>query len=43
MELILSGEVKDGETVPVRLGKDGLMIGDVTVSRETRPKDATLN
>jgi ATP-dependent Clp protease ATP-binding subunit ClpB len=27
-ELILSGQIRDGETVPVRLGPAGLMIGD---------------
>ena len=36
-ELILSGEIKDGETVPVRAGPMGLMIGDVTVSGAERP------
>ena len=37
-EAILAGEIKDGETVPVRLGSGGLMIGDVPA--ETRPKRA---
>jgi ATP-dependent Clp protease ATP-binding subunit ClpB len=27
-ELILSGEIRDGETVPVHAGPMGLMIGD---------------
>ncbi|NBJ09671.1 ATP-dependent chaperone ClpB [Microvirga arsenatis] len=36
-ELILSGEIKDGETVPVHAGPMGLMIGDVTVSGTERP------
>ncbi|HMO27993.1 ATP-dependent chaperone ClpB [Enterovirga sp.] len=42
-ELILGGEIHDGETVPVKLGPAGLMIGDVTVSGEKRPAGATLN
>ncbi|MHB2205007.1 ATP-dependent chaperone ClpB [Methylobacterium sp. CM6257] len=42
-ELVLSGKIHDGETVPVRLGPMGLMIGDVTVGAERRPVNATLN
>ena len=42
-ELILSGQVHDGETVPVRAGPLGLAIGDNPVSTERRPADATLN
>jgi ATP-dependent Clp protease ATP-binding subunit ClpB len=42
-ELILSGEVRDGETVPIRLGRMGLMIGDVTVGAEKRPAGVRLN
>ena len=42
-ELVLSGKVHDGETVSVRLGPMGLMIGDVTVGTERRPVHATLN
>ena len=42
-ELILSGQIRDGQTVPVRLGPMGLMIGDVTVGTERRPAGATLN
>ena len=42
-ELILAGEIKDGETVPVLLGPLGLMIGDVTVSGERRPAGVALN
>ncbi|GBU16580.1 MULTISPECIES: ATP-dependent chaperone ClpB [Methylobacterium] len=42
-ELILSGKIHDGETVPVHLGPMGLMIGDATVGAERRPADATLN
>ncbi|AYO83878.1 ATP-dependent chaperone ClpB [Methylobacterium brachiatum] len=42
-ELVLSGKVHDGETVPVRLGPMGLMIGDVTVGAERRPPNVALN
>jgi ATP-dependent Clp protease ATP-binding subunit ClpB len=42
-ELILSGEIKDGDTVPVRAGPMGLMIGDVTVGAEKRPAGVALN
>jgi ATP-dependent Clp protease ATP-binding subunit ClpB len=44
-ELILSGQIHDGETVPVRLGPLGLMIGDVTVGEaaERRPAGVALN
>jgi ATP-dependent Clp protease ATP-binding subunit ClpB len=44
-ELILSGEIKDGETVPIRLGPMGLMIGDfaATPAAEKRPRGVVLN
>ena len=42
-ELILSGEIHDGETVPVRVGPLGLIIGNVTVSEERRPAGVPLN
>jgi ATP-dependent Clp protease ATP-binding subunit ClpB len=42
-ELILSGKVHDGETVPVHLGPMGLMIGDTAVGAERRPSNVTLN
>ncbi|CAA2155928.1 MULTISPECIES: ATP-dependent chaperone ClpB [Methylobacterium] len=42
-ELVLSGKIHDGETVPVRLGPMGLMIGDVTVGAERRPPNVALN
>ncbi|WP_336488195.1 ATP-dependent chaperone ClpB [Methylobacterium nigriterrae] len=42
-ELILSGKVHDGETVPVHLGPMGLMIGDTAVGAERRPANVTLN
>ena len=42
-ELILSGQIQDGATLPVQAGPLGLMIGDVTVTRETRPEGVALN
>jgi len=43
-ELILSGEIRDGETVPVRVGPAGLMIGDVAVTKTERaPQGVRLN
>ncbi|MCJ2093680.1 ATP-dependent chaperone ClpB [Methylobacterium sp. J-072] len=42
-ELVLSGKIHDGETVPVRLGPMGLMIGDMTVGAERRPANVALN
>ncbi|SFM85299.1 ATP-dependent chaperone ClpB [Methylobacterium pseudosasicola] len=42
-ELVLSGKIHDGETVPVRLGPMGLMIGDLTVGAERRPPNVALN
>ncbi|CAM3315214.1 MULTISPECIES: ATP-dependent chaperone ClpB [Methylobacterium] len=42
-EQVLSGKIHDGETVPVRLGPMGLMIGDVTVGAERRPANVALN
>jgi ATP-dependent Clp protease ATP-binding subunit ClpB len=41
-ELILSGQVHDGEALPLRLGPAGLMIGDVTVTKEKRPVGVPL-
>ena len=42
-EMILAGEVLDGETVPVTVGVGALMIGDKVVSKEQRPAGAALN
>ena len=44
-ELILAGEIKDGETVPVRMGPSGLMIGDVPAESSTQlpPEGVRLN
>jgi ATP-dependent Clp protease ATP-binding subunit ClpB len=42
-EMILSGAVKDGETVPVSVGPGGLMLGDTVVGRDSRPAGTLLN
>ena len=42
-ELILSGQVRDGETVPVTLGPFGLMIGEFSTGEEKRPVGVALN
>ncbi|MFO7310263.1 MAG: AAA family ATPase, partial [Pseudomonadota bacterium] len=42
-EMILAGKVKDGETVRVTAGPDGLVIGDTPVVRERRPAGVPLN
>src|SRR5215207_4103575 len=42
-ELILSGQIRDGETVPVRLGPAGLMIGDAVAGQDKRPAGVALN
>jgi ATP-dependent Clp protease ATP-binding subunit ClpB len=35
-ELILSGEIRDGETVPIRVGSTGLVIGEVSAGQTGR-------
>jgi hypothetical protein len=43
-EMILSGDVLDGETVTVSAGADGLIIGDrVAPTRRERPMDAVVH
>ena len=43
-EMILSGDVMDGETVTIGAGVDGLIIGDrVASSRRERPQDAVVH
>ena len=43
-EMILSGDVMDGETVTVSAGADGLIIGDrVAPTRRERPMDAVVH
>ena len=43
-EMLLAGDVKDGETVHVSAGADGLIVGErVTRSGRPRPEDAVLH
>ncbi len=43
-EMILAGDVRDGDTVPVGAGADGLIIGDrVASSTRQPPEDAVLH
>ena len=42
-EMILAGEIMDGETVPVTAGIGGLMIGSKPAVRERRPSGMALN
>ncbi|MDP5218386.1 ATP-dependent chaperone ClpB [Ruegeria sp. 2205SS24-7] len=43
-EALLAGEIKDGETVPVTAGPDGLIIGDrLGTSDRPRPDDAVVH
>ena len=43
-EALLSGEVKDGDTVPISAGPDGLIIGDrVGRSDRSKPDEATVH
>jgi ATP-dependent Clp protease ATP-binding subunit ClpB len=43
-EMILAGDVKDGDTVHVSAGADGLIVGDrVSTSRREPPQDAVVH
>jgi ATP-dependent Clp protease ATP-binding subunit ClpB len=43
-ELLLAGDVKDGDTIPVSAGSDGLIIGDrLGTSDRPRPDDAVVH
>ncbi|MDF1708830.1 MAG: ATP-dependent chaperone ClpB [Paracoccaceae bacterium] len=43
-EMLLAGDVKDGATVPVSAGPDGLIIGDrIAASNRPKPDDAVLH
>ncbi|HEY7382386.1 MAG TPA: ATP-dependent chaperone ClpB [Beijerinckiaceae bacterium] len=42
-ELILSGHIREGETIPVTLGPGGLMIGEFSAGQEKRPVGVALN
>ena len=43
-EMILAGDVRDGDVIPVTAGADGLIIGDrVSASNRPKPDDATVH
>ena len=43
-EALLAGEIKDGETIPVSAGSEGLIIGDrLGTSERPRPDDAVVH
>lgn len=43
-EMLLAGDVKDGETVTVNAGSDGLIIGDrIAASNRPKPDDAVVH
>ncbi|MEM1079733.1 MAG: ATP-dependent chaperone ClpB [Pseudomonadota bacterium] len=43
-EMILSGDLSDGDTIPISAGVDGLLVGDrVSSSQRTPPEDAVVH
>ena len=43
-EMLLAGDVKDGDTIPVSAGTDGLLVGDrVSKSNRQPPDDAVVH
>jgi len=43
-EMLLAGDVMDGDTIPVSAGSDGLIVGDrISSSDRTPPEDAVLH
>jgi ATP-dependent Clp protease ATP-binding subunit ClpB len=43
-EMILAGDVQDGDTIPVSAGVDGLIVGDrVSGSIRPKPDDAVFH
>jgi ATP-dependent Clp protease ATP-binding subunit ClpB len=43
-ELLLSGDVKDGDTIAVSAGAEGLIIGDrIGATNRERPGDAVVH
>lgn len=43
-EMLLAGDIKDGETVDVSAGSEGLIIGDrISASNRARPNDAVVH
>ncbi|MGJ8597865.1 ATP-dependent chaperone ClpB [Sulfitobacter sp.] len=43
-EMLLAGDVNDGDTIPVTAGADGLLIGDrISASNKPKPDEATVH
>ncbi|MEP5761921.1 MAG: ATP-dependent chaperone ClpB [Litoreibacter sp.] len=43
-EMLLAGDVRDGDTIPVSAGVDGLLVGDrVSASNRDKPDDAVVH
>ena len=43
-EMLLAGDVRDGDTIPVSAGAEGLIIGDrIGASNKAKPDDATVH
>ncbi len=43
-EMLLAGDVKDGDTIPVSAGNDGLLVGDrISKSNRQPPQDAVVH
>jgi ATP-dependent Clp protease ATP-binding subunit ClpB len=43
-EMLLAGDVKDGDTVPVSAGADGLLVGDrISASNRLKPDEAVVH
>ena len=43
-EMLLAGDVRDGDTIPVSAGTEGLIIGDrIAASNRPKPDDATVH
>ena len=43
-EMLLAGEVRDGDTIEVTAGADGLIIGDrISLTNRPRPDDAVVH
>jgi ATP-dependent Clp protease ATP-binding subunit ClpB len=43
-EMILAGDIKDGDTIPVSAGAEGLIIGDrIAATNRAKPDDATVH
>jgi ATP-dependent Clp protease ATP-binding subunit ClpB len=43
-EMLLAGDVNDGDTIPVTAGADGLIIGDrISASSKPKPEEATVH